>query len=327
MKYNCETCNYETNDKSNFNKHLNSQAHSKRKTSIHKVDIKVNKNVNKNIEKLPSKFQCPNCDKNYSSAPSLSRHKKNYCYGDTIKTKLEQEFNEKIKQKELEIKLEYNQKLLEKAEIENKKIQEKADAEIKELKQYIKNTKPTTYNISVKKMIQQTYPDAPHLAMLKNYAIIHKNEDIDFAQDLIYYYKKNKLNSYLGDIIIKYYKKEDPKDQSLWSTDSSRLKYIIKELLASKQTIWSEDDKGLKINKYIIKPLLKYIHEYINEQIEELHDVLENTRGKDCEQIALKQIDLAHIREQIQNGQLKDAINKYIAPSFRFNSDKLISIS
>lgn len=59
MKYKCENCNYETDDKSNFNKHLNSKAHAKRKNNILKVDPNCQ-------QKLPSKFHCPSCEKNFS---------------------------------------------------------------------------------------------------------------------------------------------------------------------------------------------------------------------------------------------------------------------
>lgn len=319
MKYKCEKCNYETVDKSNFNKHTKSKAHAKKTGSLQKIDKKIDKKCQQ--KKLPSCFQCSNCHKIYSSVSSLSRHKSKFCKVGIIKNQVEQElkqeFDEKLKQKELEIKLEYTEKLLEKTDTENK-----------ELKQFIKNTKPSTtnYNISVKKLVQQTFPDAPYLSMLDNYRIIHEDEDIDLTQDLIYYHNKNRLNKYLGDIIIKYYKKEDPKDQSLWSTDPSRLKYIIKELLASKKSSWNEDDKGLKTTKYIVEPLLKYIKDYINEQIDIIGNKLINANKNECIILAQQQLELAYIREKIQNGILKEEIIRYITPSFKFKSDNLITI-
>lgn len=291
--YECGKCNYKTCDKSNFNKHIKSIKHRQKSISVVEVAPQDTCDV--------SKLLCPYCKMSYSRKSSLTRHQK-VCASKQIEI-------EKLKV-ELECK---NQQLK-----ESKK-------QIHNLETYIKTAKPTTYNISVKKLVQQNYPDAPYLAMLEDYAVIHEDED-SFTKDLIYCNKKNILNSYLGDIIIKYYKKEDPKDQSLWSTDSSRLKYIIKELLASKKSNWSEDNKGLKINRYIIEPLLQYIHEYINEQIDILHEALYDADADMCRKIGQKQLDLGYIREQIQNGQLKDAINKYIAPSFRFNNDKLISI-
>lgn len=304
MKHRCEKCNYETNDKSNYNKHMRSSAHIHvNPGNTQKLTIRVNK--------VPGKFQCPKCDKIFTSAPGLSRHKNKVCKMDKIKEQVREELKQEFELELIKKELEYKDKIIERIEKDNI-----------ELKQYIKTVKPTTYNISVKKMIQQSYPDAPHLEKLDNYSIIHEDDD-SFTNDIIYYHNNNKLEHYLGDIIIKYYKKEDPRDQSLWSTDSSRLKYIIKELLASNNSHWSEDDKGLKIKKSIIDPLLKYIRDYVNDKIDELHEEIEISVGYECIDIGQKQLSLGKIREQINNGTLKDSIVKYIAHAFRFNSDKL----
>jgi len=313
MKYNCENCNYETNDKSNYNRHMKSVSH------LQVISNITSKLSEKDNFERPSRFQCSKCDKTFAAASGLSRHKNKICKIDAIKEQIRDELKKEqdlvleLKKKDLEI--EYKEKLLE----EKNKLLEK---ENNELKQYIKTAKPaTTYNISIKKMIQQSYPDAPHLEKLDDYAILH-DDDIDLMQDLIYYSQKNRAHKYLGDIIIKYYKKDDPKDQSLWSTDSSRLKYIIKELIATNNSYWNEDDKGLKINKYIIDPLLKYIHEYIKDKIDELHIEIENSKGYECIELSKKQTSLTTILIQIQNGTLKESIVKYIAPFFRFNTEQ-----
>lgn len=314
----CEKCNYETRDKSNFNKHLKSVAHLKVNPGI------TSKLTQKGNFQVPGKFQCPKCDKIFATAPSLSRHKNKICKIDELKEKVRDELKKEFEIEMMKQQLEHKNEIIETIKKDNKELKQDNN----ELKQYIQTAKPATtnnYNISIKKMIQQTYPDAPHLKRLEDYSIIHEDDDINLMQDLIYFHGKNKLNKYLGDIIIKYYKKEDPKDQALWSTDSSRLKYIIKELLASKNSHWNEDDKGLKINKCIIEPLLKYIHEYINDQIDKIDDDLQEATADECIPLSLKQLNLAFIREQIQNGTLKDAIIKYIAPSFRFNSDSLLT--
>jgi hypothetical protein len=69
------------------------------------------------------------------------------------------------------------------------------------------------------------------------------------------YDKEKKLIPYLGDIIIKYYKKENPKDQSIWNSDTTRLNYLIRELIDTELT-WTCDKAGLKVNEFIIIPLL-----------------------------------------------------------------------
>jgi uncharacterized Zn-finger protein len=60
MTYNCEICNYESTDKSNYNRHLKSSMHT----------IKINSN-------RPKKgFDCK-CGKKFAYLSGLSRHKKN----------------------------------------------------------------------------------------------------------------------------------------------------------------------------------------------------------------------------------------------------------
>lgn len=300
MKYICKSCNYESCDKSNYNRHLKSASHLQVNSSIN-TELTVKVNLDR-----PSNFQCPKCAKTFTTAPGLSRHKNKYCKIDEIKEQFRDELKDELKK---EFEIEYQNKIIQKME-----------KEIDQLKQHVHNSKPTTtYNISIKKMIQQSYPDAPHLEKLDDYAILH-DDDTDLMQDLIDYHIINKLNKYFGDIIIKFYKKDDPKEQSVWSTDSSRLKYIIKELIATNNSYWSEDNKGLKINTYIIEPLLKYIHEYINNKINALHKDIKKSKGFDCIELSQKQIYLTAIREQIRNGSLKESIIKYIAPFFRFKT-------
>src|SRR5438132_1311169 len=75
MKYSCKTCNYETDDKSNFNKHLKSTSHNK----LIKL---VSEDAN---DKVPRSYDCK-CGKKFSHPSSLSRHKKT-CNGvDLIST-------------------------------------------------------------------------------------------------------------------------------------------------------------------------------------------------------------------------------------------------
>ncbi|ARF11999.1 zinc finger protein [Klosneuvirus KNV1] len=292
-KFVCETCNYSTDDKSNYNKHMKSTKHYKKSIQVVKTEHIVNH------KKSPKDYNCQFCKRIFTTSSNLTRHER-VCAGKVIE------------KKELELELKYKDK-----ELEN------AHKKINELEKALRTTKTApTYNISIRKLIQTSYPDAPCLAQLDHYSIIHEDDEIDLTQDLIYYQKKNILDKYLGDIIIKYYKKENPEDQSIWSTDSARLNYIIKELMASNRSQWSEDLKGLKIKHYIIEPLLNYIKDYINDQIDIMHEQIKASDANQCRKIGLRQTILAEIREQIFNGILEDDIIKYITPSFRFKSDK-----
>ena len=65
----CNPCNYETNRKNDYNKHIN--------TDKHYNCISKLQNCNKN--NIIKKFNCDRCNKNYFHSSSLSKHKKQ-CY-------------------------------------------------------------------------------------------------------------------------------------------------------------------------------------------------------------------------------------------------------
>ena len=53
-------------------------------------------------------------------------------------------------------------------------------------------------------------------------------------------------------------KKDNPSDQSIWSTDTSRLTCIINELVGD-ETQWRTDKNGEKFKKLVITPILEYL--------------------------------------------------------------------
>jgi hypothetical protein len=78
-KFNCKICDYDTDDKSNYNKHLKSEAHNK----LVEPD---NKAINL------KEFKCDECGKKFVHASSFSRHKNYRCNNSTdiIKKELEE---------------------------------------------------------------------------------------------------------------------------------------------------------------------------------------------------------------------------------------------
>lgn len=346
MKHICKTCNYQSNDKSNFNRHMNSSSHSK---LTQRIDTSVN-------SKRLVKTICSNCNETFSSPSSLSRHKNKYCKTNQINleshinqvnqiNKINNENHNLDIKKQVEecvqtqIKLHELQETIKKKEIEieNKFLKQ----QIMELKEFINSGKaaPTYNSISIKKYIQQNYSDAPPLKSLTDYSKLKyekndnscedysqntddeinendgDNED-DFVSTLSYNYNNKNLHKYLGDFIIKYYKKEDPSQQSMWASDTSRLTYIIKELLSTNESIWNHDYKGIKTKKYIINPLLKYIKECVNDfwmnNIDKFKDLSID------ELIKLQKIysSIYNLKKDIENETISNNIIKYISSHF-----------
>jgi len=121
----------------------------------------------------------------------------------------------------------------------------------------------------------------------------------------------------LRDFLVQYYKKDDPTQQSVWSSDISRLTYIVKESLENKKSIWNHDYKGIKTKKCIIDPLLQHVKKYIENYWSENVDDKPNKK-KDIDVDALnkrqKKFNITYaIETDIDSGALGNEIIKYIA--------------
>lgn len=301
MVYQCIKCNYETADKSNYNKHL--------KCRTHLNNCGEYNNQENGMDEM-NEYKCQFCEQTYSTVSNLSKHEKK-CV------------NKILRIKELEIELKY------------------ANQKIKDLEEN-HNTNTTIYNLSIKKFIQQQYSDAPPLLKLDDYSLIKYegidedddnhllNQDIniddEFISTLSFNYNNDCLHKYLGDFVIKYYKKNDPKQQSVWSSDVSRLTYVIKELLDNHQTIWNHDYKGVKTKNCIINPLLRYIKKIIDEY---WISHVDNFRNVDIEYLNKLFIifkSMHEIKKEISNGKLSNAIIRYITPHFYMNKNNLVQL-
>ena len=124
--------------------------------------------------------------------------------------------------------------------------------------------------------------------------------------------------------IVSYYKKEDPSEQSIWSSDVSRLTYIIKEFLDSKKSVWNHDYKGIKVKFSIINPILQHIKTKIEEYW--INNIKKITKAKvnELEKYNMIYITLVKIKKDIKNDVLSYEILKFIAPYFSMDKKNII---
>lgn len=317
MKYNCESCNYQTENKTNW--------------YSHKKTLKHQRNCKEEIKKLSDSEE----------EVKILKEQLN---------KKDSELELKISQKEIEYlkdKLSFQDKLIEEKEdkcvklIEaaNKLLEEKDD-KIKILtieNQYHKeiiNESGVIIKESVGTMshVIKNYKDAPVLTE-GNYEEIFDDKD-NFAKDLVYFNKKNILDKKLGDIIINKYKKDDPTQQSLWSTDNARLNYIIKEnievneknksqiQLYKKNSEWQRDKGGRKVKQRMIDPLLTNVKKLNEDHINDNNNkILKNKIKIEKQQPVLENmIQLNEINTKIKNETLAKDINKYIVTHFSLST-------
>ena len=104
------------------------------------------------------------------------------------------------------------------------------------------------------------YEDAPHIKAIDVDDVeIFNESDKKIVEDIISAYKHKTFNKYLGDIIVKLHKKDNPLKQSIWNTDDNRLTYLIKDLMKNNSSNWIVDKKGVKATVYLIDPLLTHV--------------------------------------------------------------------
>ena len=99
-KYICEKCDYSTDSKKDFNKHLGTAKHKKMTDAINSEDFS-NQLIPKNPENKI--YTCVNCERKFKSNSGLWRHKKT-CINDEESEEKCEEIVEKKPDKELELK-------------------------------------------------------------------------------------------------------------------------------------------------------------------------------------------------------------------------------
>ena len=275
---------------------------------IHSLNMSLNcPNV---IIEIPNKqeFKCFFCNIVYANSANLSRHK-NYC-------------NEKYL-------TETNIKLIEKDKLIDQKdeIISILKSENAHLKMIVNNAGSVIKtSVSTMAYVIKNFKEAPALESIKDYSAIHfEQNNTAFVENLIYEQNHNKLHIYIGDFIIKTYKKEDPSKQSIWNSDTSRLTYLIREIISNNKVDWKIDKKGIKTKNFIIEPILEYIDNQIRDFIEnfDMDYTLDSAKSAERKMMQLK--ISTDILKNIEDKLLSEEILKYVAPHFYLSkNDELI---
>lgn len=155
---------------------------------------------------------------------------------------------------------------------------------------------------------------------------IKGNDNNEIGMVLVNHHKDGNLHSVLGDVIVVGYQEDNVKQQSLWSTDVARLTYLVKEI-GKKGSLWTQDKKGNKVKRLVIKPLLKKIKtivEAFNNAI--LKTPMTEMRLKIEREISQLIHEIGY-KNGKNTSELADKINKYVAGHMHFdekNKSKLV---
>jgi|688.fasta_scaffold258254_1 hypothetical protein len=312
MNYKCKYCNYESYDKFNYKKHLTTKKH-KEKVNECLIESPLNP-CRIQIESMVLKEHiCQYCNRYYSTASNLSKHINN-CKNKDL---LIDEINRLKTQ--LAIKDEKINDLCNMSSQKDDMISV-LKSEVAHLKSIVNNTSSIVKtSVSTMAYVIKNFKDAPALETMIDYSALHYEQNTNqFVEELIYHYEHSRLDEYIGNFIIKYYKKEDPNKQSIWNSDTSRLTYLIRELLNNKVD-WKVDKKGIKTTKFIIEPILTYIDDQIREYIQTFDIDYTIINAREAEREMMKVKSATDILKSIEDKILCEMILKYITPYFYLN--------
>lgn len=342
--YNCYNCNYETDRICNLNKHKKTKKHIENvardtkvvegysKVTLNEHNTKVVEDhlgvmpneqnmqstiINDNIcddgikndkdKDMEHKHVCSYCGNIYSYKSGLSNHIKMCGKKEDIINKYEN----KIKHDSEIIKhLEDKIKLLTDDRISFKNIAEAT----------IETAKVSTNALS---FAIKNYKNAPAIQTFSNFKLLLGNETkFSVAEIAIHYYNKKELAMYIGNILIKEYKKENPYDQSIHNTDTTRSAYIIREII-DEESEWLADKGAIKTSKYTIKPILDYLKKHLNAYFEESKLLISSDTTN---RLFRNMITVQEIISNIDSGLLNKDIIKYISAYFFINKKTIKNI-
>jgi len=253
MSYDCDCCGIKFNRLSNFKRHC--------ETDKHKINYE-----NKN------KHKCDRCNKVFSSRQNLWKHQNKVCtddkfdifaYADDLKLEIvkkdmeivKKDMENKLLLKDMEIKLR-DQKI--ESLVKNNESLEKDKDNYKSI---------AKSSLSVLKYVTKYYPNAPALIgieagqpqkLLEN----KLNPNKDVTAQILRLHKDNQLCDVITDIIIALYYKKDPCSQQFWTSDHSRLNFVMVKSV-NDVSKWVSDRNAVTIREKIVKPMLYHIKEMV----------------------------------------------------------------
>lgn len=295
MEYKCHICNYCTELKGNYTRHITSAKHIE-KNNLYEEGIKNIKNAYENEKQvLIDKYE----------------NLKTY-YEDIIKN-LKQTHANKIKKLKLIISSKDTEIKMKDDLIKSKDNELKVRNTAIEPKDSKKDTVVKNM-ISTVSFIQNNYTNAPVLQVYDDLINQISDDTIQLCESILIKHNMKKLHSDLGDIIVGRYKKENPEDQSIWTTDCSRLNYLVRSIVYDKPT-WIKDLNGEHLKKFIIDNILDTI-------INEVGNYMVSSTGRNYNRnldYTTKNNIWINLQIEINTGVMADRILRHIAPFFVMN--------
>ena len=310
MVHECKMCNFSTLVKRDYERHLDTKKHKQN-------------NERQIVEDLDNRpYKCPNCFRKFIKAGTLTKHEKT-CMSSII-TKLKNEKNMELQKKDLEIKflkkeVESLNKIIEIKDDSTKKTEDLSQQTINILgtentyhKELVdRSGKLVKTSMSALQYAKKHYPDAPVLLKYDNMEAVHLDKEYGVGATMIWHYENNTIAEAIGGIILKEYKREDPRFQSFWNSDFARIAYIIMDDVNNKKQ-WVVDKGGVRVQELLVDPILAYIRgKLVKRSIRKAKDLAKDFHRPEKYIHAMDQCNV--LIKRIDNGTVAGKVMKYLS--------------
>lgn len=337
MIYACKYCDFSTEYKRSYNRHLKSEIH------------------NKNYENsIPKKiYICQYCKAKYEHIKSLYRHNKT-CSKQKLKKLEEQLSNEKIMRETTEKNNDFLKDLVK----DQTKLVERAGKIVD------KSINLANKRMNVLSVLESNKKNVPLLKKFEKSRIKEivdeddiikeqnkkypKEKENHFPEHVIRCYKNDTILEYLSGLIVKEYRKTDPEKQAMWVTDIPRTVFVvtkedsesydIEETRISKRlkdynteksnADWIYDKKGYYVDELIVSPLTEYVKESLIGYVQRINKwIMDNIDSKSRERKQETAITGIQIIRDIRTKIINKKMIKTIAPYFYMSRDIMEKLS
>jgi hypothetical protein len=302
MNFICNICNYKTDRKSSYDTHVSSIKH-QQNTAIY--------------NKYNSKYKCNVCNIGTDNITNYNKHiltKKHLNLCKSNDKQLNHSFitcgiKETHKDDLLEAKdtiIDLQKQLLNDKNKTNDFLQSQLKTKDKQIK---------TSNGLLKYLVKN-HPNAPPLQQITNFTFIRDETECRsrMPELLIEYFNTDKFSQYLAENIVAIYKKAEPKDQSLWTSDVSRDNFIVKNKINENESAWIRDIKGNIMIEHAVRPCLNIILEELKWYF---HELINGITHKGKLNPSVTTIDtMLRIKQAIDDKKIEDEIRKILSPKF-----------
>ena len=268
--------------------------------------------------------QCPFCDKMFNRKDNFKRHCDNCTKKDVFMERYKTQKAEQKTQKAEKIAETYKDSADKMATALVSNANKKSLSKMTQITNNYPNAEP------LKLLSYDDYMD--HVDMTHIPMRPHMDDEQQFVEAILSAHRNGGAEGFLSEALIDLYKTDDPNNQSVWCTDTSRLRYVVMMETGENQQ-WTGDKGGVITRKTIIDPLIKKVkellikydsHYYVREYTKWLKLKYPKNKSKHTpdmlymERYIRYQYNANKLLNEIKNNKLQKKMLVYMANHFSF---------